>query len=135
MTEMITILDIAKQLGVSKPVMITVRPYLVGFPRPKRVGKQQLYSAAGYKKWLKGRDLEQVAQMVRDAYANARHTRNKQNNKKRDSPLRQGDARAFLSGGFMTPEQRQQLAVKKRAANTTQPQTTCVTVVPDWMQD
>lgn len=135
MTDQLTIQQIAEQLGVPGAVMITVRPYLAKFPRPQRKGKQQFYSAAGFKKWLNGRDVAEVAQMIRDTYASARHTRNKQNNKKRDSPLRQGDARAFLSGGFMTPEQRQQLAVKKRAANTTQPQTTLVTVVPDWMQD
>lgn len=135
MTELLTILDIAKQLGVSKPVMITVRPYLVGFPRPKRVGKQQLYSAAGYKKWLRGRDVADVAQLVRDAYTNARHTRNRQYSEKQAGAINVVHSRAFLTGAFLPAEQREQLAYRKLVARTTHPKTTRVTVVPDWMRD
>lgn len=136
MTNELTISDIAKQLGVSKPVMITARPYLAGFPRSRRANnKMNYFSAAGFKKWLNGRDVADVAQMIRDVYANARHVRNKENNRKRSSGLSQGDARAFLSGAYLPAEQREKLEFKKLVARTTKPKTTTVTVVSDWMAD
>lgn len=109
-------------------------PFMNGFPVPVLAGsgKQKgrpRYRRQQFEDWAQGKDLRQILQAAL-ALANQRGEATSA------SAVKINDLhRRFTAGEFATPEQRQQIALKRLAARTTQPKTTRITIIPDWMKE
>ena len=109
-------------------------PFIDGFPAPvfassgRQIGKPR-YRKQQFEAWAEGKDLREV---MKAALALA--------NQRSDAPTASAAQsidlhRRFTAGEFATPEQRQQIALKRLVARTTKPKTTRVSIIPDWMRE
>lgn len=130
-TDLINSADAAQLVGVRVDVFMTARPYLADFPQPAaKKGNTLLYSRPAIARWSQGKNVK--------ALFNCAHMRSKTESKaaaKAKTDAFNAQARAFAAGAFLPQAQKQTLEYKKLAARATQPKTTRVQVVPDWMHD
>jgi hypothetical protein len=119
-------LAVAKLLGVGTTILYKARPYLPGFPACEQVGKKKFYSLAAVKAWTKGKD---VKALIREGEIKYRLS---------ETAAEQGRAellnlsRRFHSGEFDTAEQRYFHSVRRWTARDRQPQTTRISIRPEW---
>lgn len=119
---------VAAQLGIGRHLWMRVNFRVPGFPEPVNPGgRPKLYQRSAIAAWLAEHPdpltvFKEVDRQVRN---------NELNTSSRFNTL----LVQFNRGAFLPPAQQQALAFKKLVARQTQPQTTRIQLIPDWMQD
>lgn len=117
---------IAKLFGVSLSYMSFAKPYLEGFPATKAVGKKKLYSLSEVKDWAEGKDVK--ALIFEAAGKRKRGEIEAQDEISQLLNL----SRRLHAGEFAPARQRQSIAFRRMSAKVRNPQTTHVSIRPDW---
>lgn len=124
--------QVAELWGIHPRTLSKVIPYLNGFPASKsettgRGGRKQ-YDKRAVLAWARHRNLDED---VRQALAKHRSCNCADDMTAQHLRL----ARQFLSGAFDPKAKRQRHELRRMTARITQPKTTRVTLVHDWMTD
>lgn len=134
-SELLNSEQVSVLLNQPKWAMGNYRPFLTDFPAPVAKDKQTLlYRRSDVEQWATGKDIKAL-------FAAANKTRR---NKRKAAlsaakddtaigPLDNQLCRQFVTGAFLPAKQRQELALRKLAARTTQPKTHRIQLVHDWM--
>jgi hypothetical protein len=120
-SELIDFDQVCKLLSVGKSTLARSYKRLKGFPPPlTKSGKKMMWDRQVMMKYCDGKTFA---------------TLSKQSQSEMPAPGLSFDQRskAFVSGAFLTTEQKKQLAFKKLVAKTTQPKTRRVRLQFDWM--
>ena len=123
--------QVSALLGQPPSALGFYMPYLPDFPaHVAKQGNNLLYDRDEVLRWAEGKDVKAFCAAA-----------NKARRAKRKSPEAAGRVGGFdnslctqlATGAFLPPAQRNMLAFKKLVARTTQPKTTRVQLVHDWM--
>lgn len=129
MTKTLTFRQTARLLKVGEPCFCAIWRRLEDFPAPIVTPKKTyIFLQAAVEAWAKGKDVPALARAIKQQLRD-------------ESPLSPSVQKAvalgkrFAAGEFATDEQKAQFAMRRMTARLRQPQTTRVTLAPDWMRD
>lgn len=123
--------QVSELLDQPKSALGCYMPYLTDFPaHVAKQGKNLLYDRDEVLRWAAGKDVKAIFAAANKARRNKR--------KAPEAAARVGGfdnslCTQLAAGAFLPPAQRNTLVFKKLVARTTQPKTTRIRLVHDWM--
>lgn len=135
-SELLNSEQVSIMLGLPKWTLGNYRPFLKDFP-PAAAKQAQtlLYSLNDIERWAQGKDLKAIFSAACKARREQRKAAALAKTSESDSTLDNPLCKAIAMGAFLPPADRQALEFRKLVARTTQPKTTRIRLVHDWMQE